>query len=144
MKTTKEIAQLLDGIEYPPRIKDEAQLAKDASIVICYGASDDLVEFEGAFSDEASGPGEVYLQADGLLQRQCDDDRCPHEIAARKAAPRISAIWHDKDGPCWTFETSIPHETFRIMEDGEVSCVGIVFRVEDIHLGKAQAAEAKS
>ena len=42
----------------------------------------------------------------------------------------VKAVWHDKGGPCWTFETDIPHETFTVMEDGEPFCVGIVFSME--------------
>lgn len=37
--------------------------------------------------------------------------------------------------PCWSFETEIPHETFRIYEDGEdneLFCVGIVFSIYDL------------
>ena len=136
MKTTKEIAEALDGIEYCSSMGDVAAMAKASGIVICYGASDDLVEFEGAIHDETGAPGVVHLTDTWILQRICDDDRCPHEIALRKSAPRIRAIWHDKDGPCWTFETAIPHEKFKMMEDGEEFCVGIVFRMTDIHLGK--------
>ena len=42
------------------------------------------------------------------------------------------AVWHDKCGPFWTFETDIPHETFTIMEDGAPWCIGIVFSVADL------------
>ena len=141
MITTKEIAQALDGREYGASISDVAKMAKAAGIVICHGASDDLVEFDGAFRDEVGGPGVVFLSPDGLLECKCDDDRCPHEIAAQKAAPRIVAFWcrHGNDGPAWTFETLIPHEKFKLMEDGEVFSEGIVFRMADIPLGKVPA-----
>lgn len=39
-------------------------------------------------------------------------------------------MWHDGGCPCWTFETDIPHETFTIVEDGEIWCVGIVFSMK--------------
>jgi hypothetical protein len=136
MTTTAEIARALDGIEYDASMKDVAALAKESNIVICYGASDDLVEFEGAIHDETGGPGDVHLTDSGLLQWRCDDDRCPHELEIRKRSPRICAVWGAKDGPCWTFQTTIPHEKFKIMEDGDVFGVGIVFRFEDIPLGR--------
>lgn len=138
MKTVKEIAEMLDGSEYNGSFpsRDVRRMAAESKIVICYGASDDLVEFCGAFDDETGGPGNVYMCPTGLLQTKCRDDRCPHEIEAQKAAPRIRAKWNDKDGPCWTFETSMPHEIFKIMEDGEVFCEGIVFHMDSIALAR--------
>ena len=32
----------------------------------------------------------------------------------------------------WSYETDIPHETFKIWEDGELFCIGLVFSIEDI------------
>lgn len=141
--TTTEIARALDGIEYDASMKDVAALAKESGIVICYGASDDLVEFEGAIHDETGGPGDVHLTDSGLLQRRCDDDSCPHELEIRKRSPRICAVRGAKDGPCWTFQTTIPHEKFKIMEDGEVFGVGVVFRLEDIPLKAAEVEEIR-
>jgi hypothetical protein len=132
MSTIQEIARLLDGSEYLHLPKETVRLARDSAIVICYGASDDLVEFDGALLDEEGGPGDVSLTEHGLYHRKCDDDRCPHELALQKSLPRIRAIWNDKDGPCWTFKTDIPHEKFRLMEDGEVFCEGIVFLLADV------------
>ena len=43
-------------------------------------------------------------------------------------------MWHDEGGPCWTFETDIPHETFTIMEDGEPWCIGMVFSMKDLEV----------
>lgn len=49
----KEFANLIDGRQYDYRMftKEELQLAKDNRIVIVTGASDDLVELEGAITD---------------------------------------------------------------------------------------------
>ena len=51
----------------------------------------------------------------------------------------IKSIWdttHDSgegDEPCsWKYETEIPHATFRIMESGELYCVGIVFDIQSL------------
>lgn len=48
----KEFANLIDGRQYDYRMftKEELQLAKDNRIVIVTGASDDLVELEGAIT----------------------------------------------------------------------------------------------
>jgi hypothetical protein len=134
MKTVAEIAKMLDGQEYgrhfPPG--EAVRAAKDAGAVICYGASDDLVELTGKWDDETGAPGVVALGEDGILTPECPDDRCPHEIARKVKAPQLKVIWHDKGNPCWTIETAIPHETFQLMEDGEVFGVGIVFSVDAV------------
>lgn len=134
MYTTKEIASMLDGMEYGVPSKDVINTARNSNIVICYGASDDLVEFVGAFNDEAHGPGKVYLTETGLLTSECECDDCPHEKIRRENSPFIKAIWNDDgtDNPAWRYETSIPHETFNIMEDGEVWCRGMIFKFSDI------------
>lgn len=54
MKSTlKEIASKLNGINYKELVpKELVEIAKENSMVIIYGASDDLIEFEGAINDE--------------------------------------------------------------------------------------------
>ncbi len=45
----------------------------------------------------------------------------------------INIIWHDEEGgPCWTYETDIPHATFDIMEDGEKYCRGTVLDIKSL------------
>jgi hypothetical protein len=138
MKTVAEIAKMLDGEEYGHHFPspDVVLVAKESGIVICYGASDDLVELDGAWNDEAGAPGTIALSDDGILNPECDDERCPHEAARKAKSPQLKVIWHDSGDTCWTIETSIPHETFRIMEDGEVFGVGIVFAVKDVASAK--------
>lgn len=131
----KELAQQLNGIEYPCRINKELiQQAKEDGLVIVYGASDDLMEFDGAFRSEldAYNGTTAYITSDGLLVNHCDDDDCPYFGKAKKAAVKIKAVWSDDEGPCWSFETSIPHETFEVVEDGEPYCRGIVFALADV------------
>src|SRR6185312_16663666 len=67
---TKELADRLTGSEYPLRITKEVKAAAKASgLVIVYGASDDLMEFDGAIYDEigAYGGTEVWVDATGLV-----------------------------------------------------------------------------
>ena len=63
----KEFANLIDGRQYDYRMftKEELQLAKDNRIVIVTGASDDLVELEGAITDEGDcwEGGKIYVKA---------------------------------------------------------------------------------
>ena len=50
----KEFATMLNGREYgyPQFTQEELRIAKDNGFVIVSGASDDLVELEGAITDE--------------------------------------------------------------------------------------------
>ena len=140
--TAKELAAVLSGREYGMEIdSSEEQEAKDAGLVVVYGCSDDNVELRGAIDSEvgAWNGTTLYITPTGMLEEPtCDnaeDCTCPYFAAAKKAAKEIKAVWHNPGGPCWTFETDIPHETFTIFEDGEPFCEGIVFSMEDVKNG---------
>ena len=101
--------------------------AKENGFVIGYGASDDLMEFEGSLYDEAGcfDGGMIYLCESGVV------DYCSYKC--------IEAVWCDKERTddagniiTWTYKTDIPHETFMIYEDGEPYCEAIVFSIDDI------------
>jgi len=136
--TAKELAEMLSGREYGMEIsKDEEQQAADAGLVVAYGCSDDNVELRGAIDEEvgAWNGATIRLTKTGVLQGPtCDSAEncnCPYFAAAKNAAKTIEAVW-GAGGVSWTFETDIPHETFNIYENGELFCVGIVFRMEDL------------
>ena len=135
--TAKELAEMLSGREYGREIgRGEEQEAKAAGLVVVYGCSDDSVELRGAIDREVGAweGAAIHITSDGLLEEPaCSDAEnctCPYFAAAKRAAKTIRAVWHNKGGPCWTFETDIPHETFTIVEDGEPWCIGIVFSME--------------
>lgn len=127
-----EFAKMIDGKEngYPQFTDEEIQIAKDNGFVIVYGASDDLMEFEGAISDEGGcyDGGEVFFDRNGVAYDETD-----------KKPNVIEALWCDdneKDANgniiTWAYKTDIPHETFMIYEDGEPYCRGIVFSINDV------------
>lgn len=131
---TKEFAALLNNRQYRNEItKDEAEQAKRSDIVIVFGASDDLMEFRGAINEELSAweGTTAYVNADGLVLNECDDEHCPYARKAAAQAKNIKAVW-DKDGYSWVYETDIPHETFEILEDDEKYCRGIVFSLDEV------------
>lgn len=135
----KELASLIDGCEYgrelTPAIEEQA---RQAGLVIVFGASDDLMEFSGAISDEADvyEGGVVMLDVNGVVRApDCDLEfrMCPYYESAIKHCKKIKAVWCPKDTYfAWVYETDIPHEVFRVFEDGEHYCLGIVFSVEDL------------
>lgn len=135
------LAQRLDGVSYPPdsNIHQELiQAAKDHGLVIVYGLSDDLMELNGAISDEFGcfDGGTAFVDAKGLVDRDQvddDDDQAIAEYVERKKSARaIEALWAAEPGTSWTYRTDIPHVTFNVMEDGEIYCRGIVFALSDL------------
>lgn len=128
--TTKEIAKMLDGtISYPFMYKEVLELAKENGIVVCYGCSDDLIELEGAIRDEAGcfDGGTVCINKSGFVEE------------GSELKNPIKIFWCGKCGDeereytaTWEYETDIPHETFRMYDENELYCLGMVFYLEDV------------
>lgn len=134
MNSVEAAAAKLNNGEY--RHEGSPQLfaeMKAAGLVAVFGASDDLVELEGAIGDElgAYGGSEIYLTRAGLVKNDCDDENCPHFQRAKERASVIEALW-SVDGFSWKYRTKIPHAKFVINEDGEPYCEGIVFALSDV------------
>ena len=128
----KEFAKLINGKEYgyPQFTKEEIESAKENGFVIVYGASDDLMEFEGAVCDEIA----CYDGGIAWVKRDRVSD-VPIGISDKT----VKAIWYgnEKDadgrGITWTYETGIPHETFMIYAGREPYCRGIVFSMDNVN-----------
>lgn len=136
--TKEELAAKLNGRQVNKEIsRNEAKQAKADGLVVVYGASDDLVEFDGAIEDEIEAYGGTsILIADGKIfnDSACDSD-CEYFQAARTAAKTrgdsIEAFWCEDKPYCWTFVTHIPHAVFDIFEGKEKFCRGIVFNLKN-------------
>lgn len=132
--TPAEAAALLDGNQYRKEGSKELFAAmKAAGLVAIYGASDDLMEIEGAAYDEigAYNGGEVSFTKEGILDNRCANERCPYHAQEAENAAKVKALW-DVDGFSWRYETEIPHVKFVIKEDDENYCEGIVFALADV------------
>lgn len=107
--TLKEFAKMLDGREYGHEItKEEETLAKELGFVVVFGYSDDNAELRGAIDDEIG----------------CFDGG---KLEHKDLPDVIYAKWCDREANyAWSYQTSIPHETFHIYEDGDYWCIGIV------------------
>ena len=137
--TAGDLVKVLDEIEYPVRIQSHIiKQAKESGLVIVYGSSDDLMEFEGAISDEAGvyNGGIVRFDRQGIIPDFGDVEHevseCRKWIARDAKASEIEAEWCKEDSYSWTYATTIPHLTFEVMEDGEHYCRGIVFSIDTI------------
>ena len=108
-----EAAMALDGNKYG-RVGSKELFTSMASagLVAIHGYSDDVILTDGAVSDEAYG--EVYF-----------------------GGKEIEAKWDDNDvGASWTYETDIPHKTFKVMEGGDLYCLGIVIDLNNLEKAK--------
>lgn len=136
----KELAALLTGREYRSEItKEEAAQAKAAGLVVVYGASDDLMEFEGAIRDEVGcyGGGSAKVDRAGIIPSfesvDKDSEADLRDFFKREnGGATIDAVWAGEAGYSWIIRTELPHETFEIVEDGAPYCRGIVFALADI------------
>lgn len=134
--TIEQVAEQLNGNEYREEGSDKLWAdCKRHGIVVVFGASDDLMEFRGAIYDEAGAYNgtKVKLTDKGLCTSECGEgEDCPYFKASLKGARVIQAIFSPKNPDCtFIYKTDIPHATFDIMEDGELYCRGIVFRLAD-------------
>lgn len=133
--TPAEAAAELNGTQYGKEgSKELFSRMKAAGLVAVFGGSDDLVELRGAIYDEVGAyEGTTFhVSGRGLVKNECDEgDQCPNW---RQHGMPIEAIWApdgESGGVSWAYKTDIPAVTFEVMEDGEVYCRGIVFRLED-------------
>lgn len=115
--TKEEFAALLDGREYLKEITVyEVQKAKEFGLVVVIGYSDDCCEFHGAINEEIG----------------CIDGRT---FVHKRLGKPITAIWCESGKDCsWSYNTEIPHAEFKIYEDGELYCIGMVIDLKDIDL----------
>lgn len=139
--TIQSVAFRLHGSEYPLHVPADLKAAcKAAGIVIVYGQSDDLMEFDGAIYDEQGAycGTTAYVDAKGLLDRgqiDDDDDDAITDFTVRKRTARtIDAVWGEDD-ISWQYTTDIPHATFAVMDDGETYCIGLVFSLAELAKG---------
>lgn len=141
--TKEEFAQLLNGRQYRNEItKDEEKLAKENGLLICFGASDDLLGFRGIIYDDV----DTYASDSAFLVEKRGNIGAIEEEELIKAKSvfreyglgelktiEIKVEWCPEDLDCsWQITTKIPNATFDIMEDGELYCRGIVIDKKDI------------
>lgn len=134
-----KIVEMLNYREYLDEVTPEIRkMAKENNIVIVYGRSDDLMIFDGAIQDEAGcyEGGAAFINSNGLFSSEencicsaCED--CKYIQEERNKCKIIWAKWCVSN-VAWTYLIDIPHKTFKILEDGEIYCRGIVFSLDDL------------
>lgn len=134
-----ELAKALNGIEYGEGIKTTIlNEAKSNGLVIVTGYSDDNMEFAGALENEYGcyGGGDIYFTKDSTEVTEEDFDTISEmedRLGIKITLPvnKITAVFCGGD-TTWSYETAIPHSTFKMYEDKELYCIGIVFNLNDL------------
>lgn len=143
-KLTKEtLADSLNGREKGEEMDGSEEIdARDSGLLVCFGASDDLLELRGAVYDEVDAYEGTTVRIDTHGVQPTWDD--PHEEKSRDEAANyfkrqglpffyIDAVWCDKNDPekhAWNIKTAAPHAQFSILEDGEPFCRGVVLDLD--------------
>ena len=133
MITKEELATRIDGREYGKEVtREDINQAKQAGLVIAFGASDDILELRGAINDEIGAWEGALIQMapDGKIP-PAKDQEVLKRYGAMPTLHTIEAIWSPKgDLPLsWLIKTDLPSAPFTIMEDGDPFCVGVVFEL---------------
>lgn len=136
-----EFAAKISGREYSSYTitKSDAAEARDAGLVIVYGASDDLMEFNGAIEDELGAYDGTTARVTPMgilpswesLEGPSEAEAEAYFLKKHAGFKTIEACWASEGDYSWTFKTDIPHATFEIVEGGEPYCRGIVFSLAD-------------
>ena len=138
MESLKILAGMLEGKTYDDRLDEAEKFAKEHNLVFAFGYSDDLVEFYGAFRDEAYcyGGGDIPFTKKGVVTDNVELDEAiellennGYDVSSIHSQTNTVTAVMDK---FWRLDTAIPHETFNLFEDGELVSVGIVFSMEDV------------
>lgn len=136
------LAALINGREYRNELtsSNKEEASKNGLIVI-YGCSEDLLEFEGAAEQEIGAwegvTAFIFKRKDELVIMDEEDYEEEQKTVGKYGVDltgnKIEAIWSPDDPDCsWLIKTDLPHSTFDIMEDGDLYCRGIVISVSDL------------
>lgn len=129
---SKEFAAMLNGREYGQEIsKQECQIAKVEGLIVAFGYSDDNLELRGMCDDEVSAYGgcKSGIRIDKM---EPVTDECCRDCLKREGVIDIEAKWCPKGlDASWLITSSLPSDSFDIMEDGSLFCRGLVIDVEE-------------
>lgn len=127
----KQAADMMNGRQYRDETDEEiVEFLKENRLVAIYGASDDIVMFEGMINDEwyPGGNGEVYLTKGGPIEDPATYDRFGKEYTT------FFCRWAS-EGFSWTYDLDLDHETFIIKEEDGLYCRGAVIKWDDLPKG---------
>lgn len=133
----KKWATVLNNREYREELTGEEQIKMREEGVVCiFGASDDLCELRGAFSDEIDcyGGGKFcYVSEADRFVENTYYERNPDELIQVDLDNRFY-LEISSDKGYWTYglPDEVEFEEFRVMEDEKLYAIGKLILVEDL------------
>ncbi|MBW4580656.1 MAG: hypothetical protein KME42_13915 [Tildeniella nuda ZEHNDER 1965/U140] len=129
----KTLAALLDGRQMGDEItKEEEAIAKEHSLVVAFGYSDDNVEFRGAIDDEVGAyDGAEVAIVNGAIVTSKDELAflAKYPTASLTGVRKVTATWEPEGlDASWLIDTE-GGEPFDIYEDEKLFCRGMVFKL---------------
>jgi len=149
--TKEQLAEALDGVQYGEEddlINSLEAESPEQDLVVVFGHSDDCVEIRGALNDEYGcsiyGPAfSLYYNFEekmvsfteslyGIVEDQHSILHGLFKIFGRKMLSVNSFVDPDEEY-LFKFEPdNIPFSPFKVMDDGDLYCIGCVFSLEDV------------
>ena len=141
------LADHLNNRQYREELDDKLeQFAKNYNYVVAFGASDDLIEFRGAFEEEFGASEELYFDKEFKIisnhnKIKLDERsiRSNNYVSIYKfdleveLKNKITQEWRPKDSKAsWRLSANFPYKTFNIFDEESLYCVGIVFDINDL------------
>lgn len=136
--TKEEVAKVISlklGVEsFDNILKDIKEVLKANNITIIYGASDDLVEFEGAIYDECSEGDTILFDSNGVHKNTCDcGEECPNYITPSHVKYVIGSFADVINTThLWSFETDAPFTGILYKDSEGYECEALVIDLKDI------------
>ena len=132
--TAQELATKITGRELPFVLThDEAEVARASGLLVCFGESDDSLEFRGIYTEEV-GAWEgrtIGFRLDQLRVVESDDCK---QCLSRTKVITVTAVWCPKSPECsWVVIADEPFVCFDIMEGGKLFCRGAVICTRPDH-----------
>jgi hypothetical protein len=144
MKILEQIKALCDGIEYSRDIPEEAKaLAIENGIIVIVGGSDDLMYVYGtdSYLTDYCEHSEGWDGCD--LSKHASDKQLRKEAAQlglkifwcgeiKKTKEKIEGYNTDESGAfSYKVDENIEHLNFKVVEDEDVYCTGIIIKLPD-------------
>jgi hypothetical protein len=126
---TKELAQLLNGKTKNEISKSIQELAQAHGLVIVYAYSGDCSVFCGYID---SGDEIIWNRYPITFKKEKSYFAPQNNNICNVINIKRCIEFKNETIIPWGYETTIPHEKFNLMEDGEVFCLGIVFSINDL------------
>lgn len=118
------LAKLIDGRQFDTAISFlESEMAREFNLVVCFGLSDDLLEFVGAVTTTLQCKNGTTITID-------ENGNAFDSLSAHNPFGNIHVTWQELGLPSWLIESDIVHHKFTLFHNQHAFSQGIVFSLD--------------